>query len=200
MRWNGRRGGWHGRTGVVESRSLGQQPVRQRVRVAHVEHRQRGRRGQAGGRSIGGDRDDVRVLGVARGALAVIGRGHAPHLDLGQVAFLEAFDQHPVHAGIELGQQSMHADGAGRLELAHHGQAPVGGHGHLVSPGLTVAPGVLADVVDIEIMVRVLDHRHAQALQPQLGNQLLDQRGLAAARKPGKADHLHPDSFLLFKP
>jgi len=46
-------------------------------------------------------------------------------------------------------------------------------------------------MVDVEPVVRVLDHRHALALLTQRGDDLFDQRGLARAGKPGKADDFH---------
>jgi hypothetical protein len=52
---------------------------------------------------------------------------------------------------------------ASPLELAHQGQAPVGRDHDLERAGLTVAEGVLAGMVDVEPVVRVLDHRHPQA-------------------------------------
>ncbi|MNT53824.1 hypothetical protein D3C72_1909340 [compost metagenome] len=86
----------------------------------------------------------------------------------------------------------VHAERGGLLELAHQHEALVRCRDYLEGPCLAVAVRVLARVVYVETMVGMFDHRHAQPPQPQLGDQLLDQRGLATAGKTGKTDNLHP--------
>ena len=55
-------------------------------------------------------------------------------------------------------------------------------------PGLAVAPGVLARVVDLEAVGVVLDGADPQPEPDELGHELLDQRGLA---RVALADHRH---------
>ena len=86
----------------------------------------------------------------------------------------------------------VHAEHGGLFKLAHQHQALVRRRHHFKGTGLAVAVGVLAGVVHIEAVVGMLDHRHPQAAQTQLGNQLLYQRGFATAGEPGKAYNLHP--------
>ena len=50
--------------------------------------------GRQPGPIIGGDRDDVRIVGILRPLADAV----TPHLDLQQVGMLEAFDEHPVAA------------------------------------------------------------------------------------------------------
>ncbi|MNV53763.1 hypothetical protein D3C71_1459220 [compost metagenome] len=142
-------------------------------------------------RGVGGHGGHKIVFRVTHRLSHLARLGRAPHFDLEQIAVLEAFHQHPVHALVQLGQQVVHAERGRLLELAHQHQALVRSSHHLERPGFAVAIGVLARMVDVKAMVRMLDHRHAQPPQPQLGDQLLDQRGLATARKAGKTDNLH---------
>ena len=145
-----------------------------------------GRRGQPGG-GIGGDGGDEAVVGVAHG----LGGGGAPDLDLGQVAVPEALHQHPVHAVVQLGDQVVHAQVGLALELAHQRQASAGSDHHFEGAGLAVAKAVLAGVVDVEAVVRVLDHRHALAAPLERRDHALDELRLAGAGKAGETDDLH---------
>jgi hypothetical protein len=56
---------------------------------------------------------------------------------------------------------------------------------------MAVAVGILAGMVDVEGVVRVLDQRHAQPMAHEARDQLLDQRGLAAAGPAGKTEGFH---------
>jgi hypothetical protein len=126
--------------------------------------------------SVRGDGGDEVVVRVAC-RLACLG---PPDLDLEQVAFLEALHQHPVHALVQFGQEVVDREPRRLLELAHQRQPAVGGDHHLEGPSLAMAPGVLARMVDVEIVVGVLDHRDAQPAQPQRRDQLFDQVVLPA--------------------
>ena len=79
----------------------------------------------------------------------------------------------------------------GGVELAQLGQAAVRGDHRLEGPGLAVAPGVLAGLVDVEIVVGMLDHRDPLAGQLQALDQLFDQGGLAGTRPGAETDDLH---------
>ena len=60
-----------------------------------------------------------------------------------------------------------------------------------LQPACAVPVGVLAGLVDVEAVVRVLDHRHPQAALHEARDELLDQRGLAAAGPSGETEDLH---------
>ena len=77
---------------------------------------------------------------------------------------LEAFDQHPVHAGVQLRQHVVHAGLRRLLVFAHQRHAPVGREQHLVGTGLAVAPAVLAFAIHIKVMVGMLDDRDPQPM------------------------------------
>src|SRR5690606_17260714 len=62
---------------------------------------------------------------------------------------------------------------------------------HLEGARLAMAVRVLARMVDVEVVVRVLGHRHAQAAQLQCGNELFDEVGLACAAEAGESDDFH---------
>jgi hypothetical protein len=76
-------------------------------------------------------------------------------------------------------------------QLVHQHPAARGGDQHFRGAGVAVAIGVLARLVDIERMVRVLDERDAQPGAGEARDELLDERGLAAARPAGEAEHFH---------
>ena len=90
----------------------------------------------------------------------------------------------------------MGAESPGLLEGANDGHALRRRGHHLVGARLAMAPGVLARVVDVEAVVRVLDHRHPQPTQAQRSDQLLDQRGLARTGVTGETHHLHGATIL----
>jgi hypothetical protein len=77
-------------------------------------------------------------------------------------------------------------------------QRPAIGRGdeHFAAAGLTMPPGILARIVDIEFVMRVLDQRHGQPVCFQAGDHLFHQRGFAASGPAGEANDLHdrPDS------
>ncbi|MNS96820.1 hypothetical protein D3C72_1311360 [compost metagenome] len=126
--------------------------------------------------------------------LAIWRRHAGQHLQFGQVTALEAFNQHPVQVAVQLRDQRMHI-GLLRLgQFAHQHHALVGRRQYLVSPCLSMAPGVLAGGVDVKTVVRMLDDRHTLPVGNQHRNHLLDQSGFAAARIARKTDHLHINS------
>src|SRR5262249_35814375 len=77
-------------------------------------------------------------------------------------------------------------------QLVHDHPALVGHDHHLATSRCAVPIRVLAGLVDVEAVVRVLDHGHAQAALHEARDELLDERGLAAPRPPGEAEYLHP--------
>src|SRR5688572_28103382 len=58
-----------------------------------------------------------------------------------------------------------------------------------------MAIGVFARMVDVEGVVRVLDQRNGQPVPDKARNQLLDQRGLAAAGPAGEAERFHTSTI-----
>src|SRR4051812_12341098 len=77
-----------------------------------------------------------------------------------------------------------------------HQGPPVGrAHQHLAASRMAVPMGILAGLVHVEFMVRVLHERHAQPRPHEHRDQLLDERGLAAAAVAGDADDLHALEF-----
>src|SRR5256885_16138651 len=54
-----------------------------------------------------------------------------------------------------------------------------------------MAVRILARLVDVEAVMRVLDHRYPEAAFDEARNELLDQGGLAASRPSGEAEDLH---------
>ena len=171
---------------VLKPGTVFDQPLGQRIGLVQVQHRaQRSRRQRLG--RIGGNRDDEIIVWVARR----LARRGAPDLDLEQVATLEAFDQYPVYAVVQLGNQVVHRQVRLTLELAHQRQPLARSHDDLEGTGFAVAKRILAFVIDVELVVRVLDHRHAQAAQLERRNELLDQVRLARAGIAGECGHLH---------
>ena len=60
---------------------------------------------------------------------------------------------------------------------------------HVFGSGLVMAPGVLSGYIDIKAVVPVmLERTHAQATAGELGNDLLDERGLARVLVADKRD------------
>jgi hypothetical protein len=91
----------------------------------------------------------------------------------------------------ELGEQMVNAQFHGLFEFAHQHQAVPRGSHHLERTGFAVAPGVLAGMVDIELVVGMLHHRYPEPTQLHRRNELLDQGGLARARKTREGNDLH---------
>ena len=107
--------------------------------------------------------------------------GHAaPDLELRDRRVLEALDDHEV-ARREAGELRVERGLGGAAKLVHQHPAARGRDEHLRGAGVAVAIGVLARLVDVERMVRVLDERHAQPGAGEARDELLDERGLAAA-------------------
>src|SRR3954471_10858303 len=57
-----------------------------------------------------------------------------------------------------------------------------------------MAPGILAGHVDVELVMRMLDDRDAQAKRIEMRNQPRQQRGLARTAPACKADDFHSSS------
>src|SRR6185436_10934590 len=93
------------------------------------------------------------------------------------------------------GRQALHLLFERRLvgpaQLVHQHPAPRRSDQHLRGAGVAMAIRVLAWLVYVERVMSVLDERYAQPSADEARNQLLDERGLAAARPTGKAEDLH---------
>ena len=76
-------------------------------------------------------------------------------------------------------------------QFVHQGPAVGGGEEDLLRPGLAVSPGVLARLVDLEVVVALLDHCDPQPGLDKPGQEALDQGGLAAAAPADDAEGLH---------
>ena len=86
-----------------------------------------------------------------------------------------------VLADLAVGRPTLSDDEAARL---------------LERAGLPVPPRVLALVIDVEVVVRVLHDRDALARDAKNGNEALDERCLARARKAAQADDVHDRQFM----
>src|SRR5712692_6295695 len=102
-------------------------------------------------------------------------------LDQQQVAWRDALDL-LLERGLGLAAQLVHDD-----------PAFLGHHHHLAAAGLAVAIRILARLVDVEAVMRVLDHRYPEASFDEARDELLDQRGLAASRPSRESEYFHPD-------
>src|SRR5438874_5719490 len=76
----------------------------------------------------------------------------------------------------------------------HQGPAVGRSNQHLGRAGLAMPPGVLAGHVDVELVMRMLDDRDAQAQRVEMRDQPRQQRGLARTAPACKADDFHPRS------
>ena len=76
-------------------------------------------------------------------------------------------------------------------QFMHQGPAPVREQHHFRATGFAQAPGVLAGLVNIKIVMCVLDQRHAQTASDKKRNQGLKQSGFAGTRVAGDAKNLH---------
>src|SRR3989441_5417436 len=76
-------------------------------------------------------------------------------------------------------------------QLVHDDPAPVGHDHDLAAARLTVAVRILARLVDVEAVMRVLDHRYPETALDETRDELLDQGGLAASRPSGETEDLH---------
>src|SRR5260221_11507191 len=63
---------------------------------------------------------------------------------------------------------------------------------------MPVAVGILARLVDVEGVMRMLDEGNAQPARGEARDELLDERGLAAARPASEAEDLH--TAIIFAP
>src|SRR3954451_20872585 len=137
-------------------------------------------------RAVARHGDDMRVVRMQQ---AFPGRG-APYLELRNRSELESFHDDQVAR-----RQALHLllEGGlvGAAQLVHQHRAPRRSDEDLRAAGVAMAIRVLARLVDVERVVGVLDERHAQPSADEARDQLLDERGLAAARPTGKAEDLH---------
>src|SRR6266487_3429214 len=136
--------------------------------------------------SIRSDRNDVRVLRIQQGLAVVL----APNLELRQRMMLVAFNKQQIAGRNAL---DLVLQGGLRLaaQLVHHDPAPVGHDHDLAAAGLAVTVGILARLINVEAVMRVLDHRYPETAPDEARNELLDQGGLAASRPSGEAEDLH---------
>ncbi len=112
-------------------------------------------------------------------------------LELRMVAALEAFDKNEIdRRSCAAGSRPSPA----RARRAIHASAPSADRSRpctSLRPGLTVAPGILARLINIEIMMGVLERRYAHAAAKERGQQARHQRGLAAAAPTRKSEDPH---------
>ena len=111
-------------------------------------------------------------------------------LDLGDGHILEALHQHQI-AGRQYRQLRTQVRLGCPAHLVHQHPALVRNQQDLPCPGLPVTPGILARLVHVETMVGMLDHRDAQTAGGDLGDDPLDQGGLAGAGPAGEAEDFH---------
>src|SRR5690606_29833238 len=128
-------------------------------------------------RRVGGERHDVRVVRMKKR----LARFLAPHLELRDGRELEALDEQEV-ARRDAADLLFERRLLGASQLVHEHPAPRGGDEDFGGARLAVPVRVLARNVDVEVVVRVLDQRDAEAAPDEARDQLLDQRGLAASR------------------
>ena len=114
----------------------------------------------------------------------------ATNLDFGVRLALEALDHDDVDPGQhceQLGERGLRR----AAKFAHQRQTPRRGDEHLPGAGRAVLVEVLAGPVDVEIVMGVLEGRHAEAAPLELGDEPHDQRRLSRAAPAGEADHAH---------
>src|SRR6266849_5700167 len=116
----------------------------------------------------------------------------APDFELGQRVALVALDQQQV-AGRDALDLLIERGFRLTAQLVHDDPAPVGHDHDLAAAGLAGAVRILARLVDVEAVMRVLDHRNPEAPLDEARNELLDQRGLAASRPSRESEYFHPD-------
>ena len=144
---------------LIARRRLSSRKSPTRIGVVQVEQRQpRSARGSRSGLSVA-----IATTKGSFGYCAGLPARGAPDLDLQQVGVLEAFDQHPVARATSSAISWCTVGSARPLEFADLRQPPVRGDHHLEGAGLAMAPRVLARMVDVELVVRMLDHRDALA-------------------------------------
>ncbi len=116
--------------------------------------------------------------------------GRAKDLDLGNRLALEALHDQKIagrHARDEFVQRQF-----GRApQFVHQGPPNARRQHHFAAACVPVAIGVLAGLVDIELVVRALDQGHREAARRQERHHAFDQRGLAAAGPAGESEYLH---------
>src|SRR5258706_1691209 len=100
-------------------------------------------------------------------------------LDQQQVAWRDALDL-LLERGLRLAAQLVHDD-----------PAFLGHHDHVAAARLAVTVRILARLVDIEAVMRVLDHRYLETALDEERNELLDQGGLGASRPSRETEDLH---------
>ena len=112
------------------------------------------------------------------------------HLQLGVREALEALDEDQIDRRHPCQQRVQRRLGCA-AQLVDHRPAPRRGQHHLPCAGLAMAPGVLARLVEIDLVVGVLDGRDAVAGRGQMADQPLDQRGLAVVLPADDPEDLH---------
>src|SRR5438477_541350 len=118
-------------------------------------------------------------------------------LDLRNRLGLVALDEHEV-AGREPLQLVLQRRLRGTTQLVHERPALRGAHEHFGAARMAMAIRVLAGLVDVELVMRVLDERHAKPFANRQRDDLLDERGLPAAAVSRDPDDLHAPDFRMF--
>ena len=141
------------------------------------------------GSDVADQRDNVPVVGIKR-RLAV---GGAKDLDLRQGIALEALDQDKVDVleqPQKFGQRRLR-----RSAQFPHQRDPIGGRDqHFFCAGRAMLVGILAGLIEVEIVVGVFDRRNAEAAAIQFRNEPDDERSLARSAPSGEADYAHGQS------
>src|SRR5579883_1360616 len=112
---------------------------------------------------------------------------------------LEALDNHEIGRA-ELGQNI----GQRRLRLLaqfmDNGPAAARHNGDFAGTGAAMAPRILAGLIGIEIMMRMLDGRDAQAAPNEHRNDADQQRCLAGSAPARETDDAHDNLYVILRP
>src|SRR5262249_44896727 len=130
--------------------------------------------------------DDIRITRMQER----LAHARPVHLELRDGRRLETLHQGQITAGQPL-ERLLEGEFRGAAKLVLHRPTHGRGDQDFLAAGLTVPKRVLARLVEIEFVVRVLDQRHRQPSPGKPGNQLLDERRLAAARPARETEDSH---------
>ncbi len=97
------------------------------------------------------------------------------HFELGNRRVFVAFHPHQI-ARRQFADQLIERR---RGRFVQQRPAPFRRHDHLRRSGLAMAPAVLAGLVEVNSVVRLLDHRNLQVIRHAVRDKFLQQRGFA---------------------
>src|SRR5512146_2114893 len=153
-----------------------------RFDIAQGEERQ----ARAGDRRVRSDGDNACIL---RREQRLAERG-AIDFELWVIAALVALDEHEIDRA-HAAQHLVHPRLGCAAQLMHQRPAPIARHHHFTRTGLAVPPGILARLIDVEIVMRVLERRDADAALHERRHQARDQSGFAASAPSCKSEDPH---------